>query len=528
LFNGTSDFLASAATLDLTPYSRIAIGFWINTTFAADDDIILEFSPNSNTNDGAFKIIGAESSSGNFWVDVNGSGGKQNGNVAPPSDNTWHQITINLLTTSPSTVVESIYFDGVSQTLTRSGGTPGGTFGNYTLYVMSRAGTALFEDGKLADLAIWAPATALSSSDAAALTAGTRAGSVRTSEIVYYWELLGVTSPEPADIGSTALTVTGATGSTGPPALDPTNPSAELDVTATITAVGATNGTSTLTGTATITAAGTATGIAALTATAAITPTATSNGTAAVTATANITETDTAIGAATLTGTATITAAGTVTVLSGPTSPIVVTAARDAAIYYRTLGRGTPNPAFIDRASAADASLTGSATLTATGAVTATGSTGIDTTATLTGIATITAAGTVTTGNAAFVIGTATITATGVVATSSTATLPATASITSAGTTNGTTGVTATATITATGVVTVGFTGTAALVVSATVTAGAQLSLTGQAALIVTALITAGTLPHRDIEIVNLRVEPGRLGVSVESGRILVSAEGNP
>jgi hypothetical protein len=223
-FNGTNQSLQSAAALaSLSGVARIAIGFWINTTFAADDDILLELSANSNSNAGAFKVIAADSGSTKLYADVFGNVGKADGFLsgANPSNSTWHHILINLnFGNAAGSEVESFYIDG-SVAGSTNGGTPAnntGTFGSYVLNVMSRNNASLFADGSMADLCIWAPSSTMTGTDATALTTA-RADTVRNSEIAYYWPLAGSTSPEPASIGSTALTVNGATSGADPPAL---------------------------------------------------------------------------------------------------------------------------------------------------------------------------------------------------------------------------------------------------------------------------------------------------------------------
>ena len=213
----------SASTLSaLSGSSRLAISLWLNTTFAADDDIILELSTNSNSNAGTFKIIANESSSGTFWIDVVGDIGKTAASIPSPSNSAWHHILINVeFANSALTEIESWYVDGSAQTMTKVyvNNNNTGTFGNYTLYVMSRANSSLFADGAIADLCIWAPSSAISSGDAATLAGGARANTVRNSEIAYYWPLLGNSSPEPATIGGVDLTVNGATSGSDPAAL---------------------------------------------------------------------------------------------------------------------------------------------------------------------------------------------------------------------------------------------------------------------------------------------------------------------
>ena len=222
-FNGTNQSLRSTAALtNLASKTRLAIGFWIYTTFAADDDILLETSANSNSNPGSLKVLANESGTNRLWTDVVGNVGQASGDCAPPADNTWHHVLINYnLANAGATEVESIYINGTSQTLTHiatSNNT--GSFTSQFLNVMSRNNASLYADGRMADLAIWAPTTAVAGTDVTNLAAGRRAHTVRNSELLYHWPLGGTASPEPANIGSTALTVNGATNVADPPTLD--------------------------------------------------------------------------------------------------------------------------------------------------------------------------------------------------------------------------------------------------------------------------------------------------------------------
>lgn len=218
-FNGTSNFLASASALSLSTHARIAVGFWVKTTFAPDDSMLVELSANSNSNPGSFKILADESASGELYADIVGNVGKSSGHCAPPTDSVWHHMLFNLDMTASTSEVASIFVDGVSKTLTRADIDNTGAFGDYVLYAMSRGGVGLFADGAMADLAIWAPTAPLDVTAAAALAGGARANTVHGGEVVYYWPLAGSTSPEPATVGTVALTVTGATSTADPPAL---------------------------------------------------------------------------------------------------------------------------------------------------------------------------------------------------------------------------------------------------------------------------------------------------------------------
>jgi hypothetical protein len=222
-FNGTSDYLASASALTLG-VARIAVSFWINTTFAADDDILLELSSNSNSTAGTFKIITNESGSDKLWVDALGNVGKVAADWTAPTTSAWHHMVVNFGNNPTVGEVESLYIDGNLWTTGEDAPIPNsdntGTFSDQILYVMSRGGTALFADGSMADLCIWAPSSEISGTDVINLAAGRRANTVRASEILYYWPLAGTTSPEPAAVGSIPLTVNGAASASDPPTLD--------------------------------------------------------------------------------------------------------------------------------------------------------------------------------------------------------------------------------------------------------------------------------------------------------------------
>jgi hypothetical protein len=215
VFNGTNQSLQSEASLStINGASRIAIAFELFTDFENDDDIILELSANSNSNQGTFKVIGNESGSGKFYVDVNGNVGKSSGECTAPSDNTYHSFLIEIsFGNAAESEVESIFIDGNSQTLTHTNATENtGNFGDFVLNVMSRNNAALFADGKMRRLAIWTPAAALGETVADALAGGATPPVAHSADLVHYWPLAGTDSPEPDTIGTIDLNVNGATG----------------------------------------------------------------------------------------------------------------------------------------------------------------------------------------------------------------------------------------------------------------------------------------------------------------------------
>jgi hypothetical protein len=157
-FNGTSNYLNTASTLNLTGVSTITVEFWLNKpSFANDDKMAMEDSA----------IIGGNVSS--FAIDTNNNtlAGCGAGTVAfaihnptsyngakfsRPSAGVLHHYVF-VMTGSGATGF-SAYVDGNSQQLTTCTDSGSGTFGNYTLYFMSRAGTGLFTAGVMDEVRI--------------------------------------------------------------------------------------------------------------------------------------------------------------------------------------------------------------------------------------------------------------------------------------------------------------------------------------------------------------------------------------
>jgi hypothetical protein len=240
-FNGTNQALQSAAALAALAEKRnIAIGAWISSDFAGDDDMLWELGANSNEVDGTFRTVisasggsplpvatinGAPSNAGNTSVAANGN----------PSAATWHYFLVNFNLSNDGSggiyEVESIWLDGVDVTGSNLGAPNNtGALTSQVLNLMSRNGTALFADGMLADVTIWDTLIGgpLSGPDVANLYSGTRGRFVRQTDVLYYWPISGETSPEPALVGGVALNLIGApTLVADPPALGPVEPPPE-------------------------------------------------------------------------------------------------------------------------------------------------------------------------------------------------------------------------------------------------------------------------------------------------------------
>lgn len=160
LFNGSSQ--AGSVNIDLSLYNKITLCFWLNIgSYANTNRVGLEYSANYNSLDGFLVLIDSSPTAEIIpsMHSTNGAGGYQarNYSVMPANETHFYSIILDRTTgTSPGVF---LYIDGNLQTPTA---TPpilndlGGTnFGNYPLYIMSRAGNSAWGLGELNDLRIY-------------------------------------------------------------------------------------------------------------------------------------------------------------------------------------------------------------------------------------------------------------------------------------------------------------------------------------------------------------------------------------
>jgi YD repeat-containing protein len=154
-FDGVNDY--ASASLNLSAANRLTIEFWLNwASFANDDKLALEFTPNFNNNNGGFLINPDSSTSGGrFEVALGRNGTRNNAYFARPSAGAWHHYAFVLNTAAAGSQVITAYVDGKAVSITKgSSGNPG-SFASSTLYFMSRAGSSLFGKGVLDDVALY-------------------------------------------------------------------------------------------------------------------------------------------------------------------------------------------------------------------------------------------------------------------------------------------------------------------------------------------------------------------------------------
>jgi PKD repeat protein len=155
-FNGSSD--SGAIPLNLSGTSKLTIEFWLKwNQYANNDALAMEFTPNFNEHEGGFLVDpNAGEYGGTFGVAIGGSDNRNSVFFQRPSAGVWHHYAIVLDTTAPAESKITPYVDGSPVSFQQeSAGTGQGAFANSTLYLMSRAGTSLFGNGALDELAIY-------------------------------------------------------------------------------------------------------------------------------------------------------------------------------------------------------------------------------------------------------------------------------------------------------------------------------------------------------------------------------------
>jgi len=214
LFNGTSDYMNSSATVNLSATATVTIAFWLyQTTYNTSNGLASESTTNYNSNNGAYAIN--PNSTNGFEFDFHGPSGYSTNWFAQPTGGVWHQVTLVI----PSSTAGTAYIDGTLQTLTSAPKAANGNFGNFTIYLMSRGGTTLFNTGRLTEFAIWN--IALTSGNATSLAGGALATSISPGNLVLYIQNCGTSNPEPDSSGNGhTFAVTGTTQIAQPPSVN--------------------------------------------------------------------------------------------------------------------------------------------------------------------------------------------------------------------------------------------------------------------------------------------------------------------
>jgi PKD repeat protein len=155
-FNGTTD--SGAIPLNLSGTSKVTVEFWLKwNQYANDDALAMEFTSNFNENEGGFLVDpNSPAFGGTFGIGIGTPGVRNSVFFARPSAGVWHHYALVLDSTAPAANEITPYVDGQAVSVQQDAANTGaGAFANSTLYLMSRAGTALLGHGALDELAIY-------------------------------------------------------------------------------------------------------------------------------------------------------------------------------------------------------------------------------------------------------------------------------------------------------------------------------------------------------------------------------------
>jgi PKD repeat protein len=153
-FDGTDD--SGSVPLNLSATNKATIEFWLNwSSFDNDDDLAMELTSNFNGNSGGF-VVDPDAGQGSFGVGIGVADSRNNVFFARPSAGAWHHYALVFDTTAPPAQQVTPYVDGQPVSYSKTAdGTGAGNFANSTLYLMSRAGTGLYGQGGLDELAVY-------------------------------------------------------------------------------------------------------------------------------------------------------------------------------------------------------------------------------------------------------------------------------------------------------------------------------------------------------------------------------------
>jgi large repetitive protein len=156
-FDGVNDYVDCA--IDLSAQNQLTIECWLKvSSFADNDHLLCEYTPNFNT-DNVGGFIANPNSSSDSKFDLGMHSNSSNyvlRNFTRPSTGAFHHLVLRYdRIATPDATVNAVV-DGTVVTMGGLSTTPlGDNFGNSTLYIMSRAGASLFLAGTLDEFAIY-------------------------------------------------------------------------------------------------------------------------------------------------------------------------------------------------------------------------------------------------------------------------------------------------------------------------------------------------------------------------------------
>ncbi|MGH9678428.1 MAG: LamG-like jellyroll fold domain-containing protein, partial [Candidatus Acidiferrales bacterium] len=182
--NGTNQY-GTISSINLTSTSAVSVAAWVNRTYtSAAGTVLFEFSSNFNATNNAFGFFSegaADCGKAAVEMSLQGNNGYDVKCYTQPSSGVWHHIAAVYDMSQASSNSIAFYVDGILQTSFSQpySSNNTNTFGNYPLYLFSRAGTVGFSSGEISDLQIYN--RALSASDVQQLYNGPSADFMLTA-----------------------------------------------------------------------------------------------------------------------------------------------------------------------------------------------------------------------------------------------------------------------------------------------------------------------------------------------------------
>lgn len=191
-FNGSSNY--GQIALDLSAHNKITVAFWLWSDTNVDTAHIVMEHANADAGAGGGRWhINHGSSAGKSnvtWVTAATYANYHAVEFTRPSAAAWHHWIVTIDGSLSSSQIVAVYIDGVSVSLTSTNNNAGASsMANQTLNIMSRAGSSLFHDGDMAEMAIWGGVT-LDATEAATLGKGYAPPLVRPASLTLYVPML--------------------------------------------------------------------------------------------------------------------------------------------------------------------------------------------------------------------------------------------------------------------------------------------------------------------------------------------------
>lgn len=159
---GSGASARASIPIDLSAHRILSLSFWMYwDTFANDDLLAMEFTANTNSNNGGFHIDPNNSGvAGTFQCVTGDSAASSASSFARPSGAAWHHYAFvwdrNVVSGSGQPSLRSAWVDAIAQTTTTRSSTyaTATNFANSTLYFLSRGGSSLLATGNLQNVVL--------------------------------------------------------------------------------------------------------------------------------------------------------------------------------------------------------------------------------------------------------------------------------------------------------------------------------------------------------------------------------------